>query len=555
MINRQWVREFSSRGLQLRPAAAKMVTSFLKTCDKPEKTAEILVAHTKNYLVSKTGVVSPFVDADVIQAVVELMVEGEQRKEDIGEQNVEEAVRNAMATTDLGDCIQIYNTLTDVRPFEYKRADRAWVPCQGKPKLFAAADMKAKIYQERFYILWQRLLLEGEYVPEAIAKGQPLLPHQKVLTPVESLAGNPGRKVTFGVICSEHSSAGVRRWAIEDLHRSYPVELLVPDSQTLITDGCFVLAEGELVNDVFRISSIDVPPAVGRAVTDDKDDVPSDAFGGNLTNSQLEQLQKSEVEYQDDLFIVLSEVHLDCIRTIDKLGELFQSFEANPPKAYIFMGNFHSSKFVQTQVGVQKYKEGFERLKLILKNQSEHIRNGTRFVFIPGPDDPGAGTLPRAPLPNYLTSDLAQEIPGVVMTSNPCRIRHFSRELVFFRHDILRLMRRHEVLPFRTAAGDPPEPQQVVQEAVRLLFDQAHLVPLPLQESNIIWSCDHALRLYPQPHALFIGGLNKPFDTKDPAGQYNRFASVGPFHHDATFYAYHPLKDEAEKCNVFDAAG
>merc|ERR1711924_434682 len=95
---------------------------------------------------------------------------------------------------------------------------------------------------------------------------------------------------------------------------------------------------------------------------------------------------------------------------------------------------------------------------------------GTRFIFIPGPRDPGAQMLPRTPLTNYLTSDIAKDIPGVILATNPCRMRHFSRELVFFRHDVLKLLRRHEVVPLREAGEAGPPSQEHVHVRWLVLF-------------------------------------------------------------------------------------
>merc|ERR1711953_391484 len=100
-----------------------------------------------------------------------------------------------------------------------------------------------------------------------------------------------------------------------------------------------------------------------------------------------------------------------------------------------------------------------------------HIERGTRFIFVPGPKDPGAQRLPRAPLTDYLTANIAKEIPGVIFATNPCRIRHFSREVVFFRHDVLRLLRRHEVVPLREpGTGGAPSAEHVRTEMVRFLL-------------------------------------------------------------------------------------
>jgi len=185
---------------------------------------------------------------------------------------------------------------------------------------------------------------------------------------------------------------------------------------------------------------------------------------------------------------------------------------------------------------------------------ANHIRCGTRFIFIPGPKDPGVQMLPRVPLPAYLTANLAKEVPGVIFATNPCRIHHMSRELLFFRHDVLRHLRRNEVLPLRepdTGVATSLE-EHARFEMVRFLMDQAHLVPLPLESTNVLWSYDHVLRLYPLPDAIFIGGISQQFDK---TYQECKFASVGPFNRTAEFYVYHPIKEEMEECDVPEREG
>eukprot|EP00927_Polykrikos_kofoidii_P020363 TRINITY_DN19644_c0_g2_i1.p1 TRINITY_DN19644_c0_g2~~TRINITY_DN19644_c0_g2_i1.p1 ORF type:complete len:554 (+),score=92.68 TRINITY_DN19644_c0_g2_i1:135-1796(+) len=553
-MQRAWLREFNALGMQLRPQAARLVTSFLRECEDPQRMAEQLVEHTKAYFRSRQGSVESIIDGDVIQAVITCMHEASEAAAAEGgaaaEELQQEAMRQNIDHMDLGDGVQVFDALVDIHPFDFNLATKDWVPSLHKPQIFPGSATKAKIYCDRYHLLWQRLVLEGELVPEASAGEVKMNPGQRILTPVESLVGSKGRKLTFGLISREHD--GARQWAIEDVHRSYPLDIRVEDFDHLVTDGCFVLAEGELVDDRFRVDNLDVPAAVPREVTMDKDAMPPGAFGGTLTQAQVDTLQRAEQENAEGMYVVLSEVTLDNDRTLEKLDDLFQGYESSlPPVAYVFMGNFCSSPFVHSSEGVRGYRDGFERLKIKMRSLPNHVQRGTRFIFVPGPNDPGAPTLPRAKLSSFLTAGLAKEIPNVIMASNPCRIRHFSRELVFFRHDVLRLLRRHEVVPLRGPEG-PPTPQQVREEVVRLLLDQAHLVPLPLEESNILWNFDHTLRLYPLPHAIFIGGVSQPFEC---VYQQSTFCSVGPFYRDASFYAYHPNKNELEPCDVPDAAG
>lgn len=52
-----------------------------------------------------------------------------------------------------------------------------------------------------------------------------------------------------------------------------------------------------------------------------------------------------------------------------------------------------------------------------------HIQQeGSRFVFVPGPDDPGlGGTLPQPALPTYFSGEITRVLPGAIFTTNPCR--------------------------------------------------------------------------------------------------------------------------------------
>lgn len=558
-MQRAWLREFNSLGLQLRPQAAKLVTAFLQECAEPQQVAEAMVEHTKAYFKSRQGSVDPIIDVDVIYRVLDCMERvGGAAEGAGGDAPAADIVRQQVETLELGDGIQVYNVLTEMKPFDYDLAQRQWTPSAKGPVLFPGVDTKVKIYADRYHLLYQRLLLTGDYVTEAEAGQSGLLPGQRVLTPVESLMGNPGTKTTFGLI-SRTQVEGSRQWVIEDLHKAYPLDFdesrIGEWDYQLITDGSFVIAEGEMAMGQFHVRRLQVPAAVPRLLSRERDQVPQQAFGGSLTDEQIGTLRAREVESSEGFYVVLSEVHLDSIRVLERLTDIFQGYEETvPPAAYVLMGNFSSVPFLPVAESVRAYREGFERVKLIMRHLVNHKHARTRFVFVPGPRDPGAQALPRAPLPGHLTANLAEEQRkegfDVIFATNPCRIRHMSRELVFFRHDVLKLLRRHEVVPLRDPSH--PEilsPQHVRNEMARLLLDQAHLLPLPLQESNIIWAFDHTLRLYPLPHAVFIGGVGKPFDW-EYAGC--TFCSMGPFHRDGTFYSYTPVKDILEPCDVPD---
>lgn len=556
-IQRAWLREFNSLGLQLRPQAAKLVTEFLQTSDDPQQMAEMLVAHTKNYFRTHQGTVDPIIDTEVIQRVITIMHD-QSSGVDPNDPKAFEAARLGVETMNLGDGVQVYSALKDVIPYEFDRANKEWRQRHDGANLFPGVSAKARIYADRYHIIWQRLLIQGPYVAEVDAAAGGALPGQQVLTPVESLVGNLGSKVTFGLLSRAPDDGNqARRWTIEDINRAYPIEFdenaYSMWNHQLVTDGSFVLAEGTMTRDCFQAKRIVIPETIPRSLSEERDQVPVQVFGGSYTDDELGVLKQAEVDNADGLYVVFSEVHLDSVRNGEKLADIFQGYEgATPPSAYIFMGSFCSTPFLPTADGIKAYREGFERLKLMMQHLPNHVKCRTRFIFIPGPQDPGPQRLPQAPLADYVTANIAKEIPNVILATNPCRIRHFTKEMVFFRHDVLKVLRRHEVVPLREPnQPGPPSPQHVQNEMARFLLDQAHLVPLPLQESNILWDFDHTLRLYPLPHAVFIGGASQPFEL---AYKECNFCSVGPFSN-ASFYAYSPVLGEMEPCDAPDRAG
>lgn len=539
-------------GLQLRPQAAKAVGTFLRVQKETEAPAlcERLVEETKAYLRSKAGVVETFIDLSVMETVIANL---SAKLEASGGSH--EALKGVEAW-DPGNCVEVYNTLSQVRPLTFdkgSKADRARVGEKDPlPKLFSSPSSKYKIYHERYNLLRSRTLAQGRFVLEAVANAQGALEAgQEVLTPVGSLVGNPGKKTTFGLL-TRVAGAGPRRWALEDCHKEIPVEFTLEESEHLITDGAFVLARGELVNGIFKVSHLESPPAQSRQGWKENHDVPLTSFGGNLTDDRLGKLEEWE-QGDEGFYVVLSEVHLDSAKVLERLGDLFEGYEqAGPPAAYVFMGNFSSQTFSPTNEGVRLYREGFERLATMLQRLEGHQAKGTGYIFLPGPGDPGPQTLPCPGLPSFLTGSIAEKVPGVVMASNPCRLRHFSRELVFFRHDVLRLLRRHEVVPLREPMGDTVSAKYAQLEMVHFLYDQAHLVPLPLAESNVLWDFDHTLWLYPLPHAVFIGGVSPPFDE---TYKESSFCSVGAFSQHLSFYAFTPVTGLLEICDVPDREG
>jgi hypothetical protein len=114
-------------------------------------------------------------------------------------------------------------------------------------------------------------------------------------------------------------------------------------------------------------------------------------------------------------------------------------------------------------------------------------------VFRPFLSLPGAKVLPKSPIPSYFTSSLREKLPPHTcnFTTNPCRIKYFTQEIVIHRDDILNRMRRQCVIP-PTVKSHPDEEEEedvtsaVTEHLVKTVLDQGKHWLL-VQTSREIW--------------------------------------------------------------------
>eukprot|EP00970_Alexandrium_tamarense_P015658 scaffold5359_cov173-Alexandrium_tamarense.AAC.2 len=253
---------------------------------------------------------------------------------------------------------------------------------------------------------------------------------------------------------------------------------------------------------------------------------------------------------QDGMFVVLSDVHLDSPAVIEKIELMLEGYsDFTPLPIFVFMGNFTSKPLSGASDGTKAMIGYFEDLAAVITKFPNIAAEG-RFVFVPGPNDPGiTGVLPRGPIPNFFTSSLRSKVKHAVFASNPCRMRFFSKEIVFFRDDLVGKMRRHCLLQPREFGDDDVEEDgervrrgssvhKLSQFAVKTVLDQGHLSPLPLSASPIYWQHDHALRLYPFPDALIVGDrVDQYYENYEECDAIN----PGPFSAGFNFVVYRPI--------------
>ena len=312
----------------------------------------------------------------------------------------------------------------------------------------------------------------------------------------------------------------------------------------VFTENCFVLAEGSYDDSVFHVTALGLPPIESSAKT--RDYYGSINFFGGPSKTcvagseKLKLIQQDETN-QDNMFVFVSDLWLDDPKVMAKFRTLLTGYSECPPYLFIICGNFLSKSLGVRQLSV--LKKHFTQLGNLIA-QFPSLTETSRFLFVPGPQDPGPGNiLPRPPLSALLTQDLRDKVPFCEFVSNPCRVQYCSQEIVVYREDIINKM-------CRNALHLPQQLTDVAPHFVKTILSQAHLCPLPLNVRPVYWGYDNAMHLYPLPDLVVCA------DKYDPYNVVNSECCVmnpGSFSKNKfRFNVYWPASREVEECKIED---
>mmetsp|Transcript_33642 Transcript_33642/g.76076 ORF Transcript_33642/g.76076 Transcript_33642/m.76076 type:complete len:410 (+) Transcript_33642:176-1405(+) len=371
------------------------------------------------------------------------------------------------------------------------------------------------------------------------------------LTTVDALLGadtTGGDKLILGMITQVEEG----EYYLEDLNGSVALNLAGCEmTPGLFTEGCIVLTLGHMGNDGrFQCLRMGFPPPEPRSEALEAIGPSLDLFKSGFTRPQLARMQELEAKDSDAMFVLVSDLNLDKPGVLEKLRTMFEAFEeCEPLPLFVLIGDFTSKPIVGDAAQLVNH---FKALADLI-SEFEHLASEGKFVFVPGPKDPGAGnTLPRPPLASVFTSYLKEKVPHARFASNPCRLRYFASEIVVMREDVVKKMSRNVIVPPAAGAERPdmsqddgPESSEmdVTEHLVKTLVDQAHLCPLPLSVRPVHWAHDHALRLYPAPSMLVLADRSDQFSWR-----YEDCLAINPgsFPTDFSFVVYRPASDEIE---------
>lgn len=475
---------FKMRGLILRPESSRFLLQVLESVS-PAELEEVLERVLDS--VEKQPLSSSMVDLCVLEAAVQ------------------DCSQSCDETID-----HVFNIIGafDVPRFIFSTERKKFVPISMTnhplPKLCGQARDKAELFRERYTILQQRTHRHELFTPPVIGSAQDEGRNKFQLKTVEALLGSSarlGEVIVLGMITQLREG----KFYLED--PSGTVQLDISKAQFhsgLYTESCFVLAEGWYEDSVFHVSAFGFPPTEPSSFTR--------AYFGNVNffggpsstavkaSAKLKQLEE---ENEDAMFVLVSDVWLDSVEVLEKIHTMFSGYSALPPTCFIFCGSFSSAPYGRTQL--RSLRDSFKALAdLICEFPSIH--SSSRFVFVPGPEDPGPGAvLPRPPLAEHITEEFQQRVPLSVFTTNPCRIQYCSQELVIIREDLVNKM-------CRNCVRLPSSSLDIPTHFVKTVLSQGHLTPLPLYVCPVFWAYDHTLRLYPVPDVIVFADKYDPFN-------------------------------------------
>ncbi|CAN1266695.1 DNA polymerase epsilon subunit B [Linum perenne] len=483
-------KKFKIRGYALKVDALEEILSFVNRYqDAEEEALELLLDHLLSEH-RKLGVKSSIIDKELVSRAVSSLLEAD------------EAVEEDPSSVSPHSALRVIDAFS-IPKYCYHAIKKQFHQHVGRLPIQGDASAKSALYRDRFLLLLQRVQRLQHFSKPAFDSDISDCGSCEI-APIQSLVGKMGTKWVMGLISQ-------------------------------LEDGHFFLEDLTA-----SVKSCGFPPLEDREKSL-KALGGHDFFGGG-TLSKEEALRLADLEKRavNDMFVVLYDIWLDDEEVMKKLETVLDGFESQEvvPSLFVFMGNFCSLPCNLSFHSMKTLRVQFGKLGQMISAHTR-LKDQSRFLFIPGPDDAGPSTaLPRCPLPKYLTEELWNHVPSAIFSTNPCRIKFYTQEIVFFCHDLQYRMRRSCLIPPSTEETDDD-----FKHLVATITHQSHLCPLPLIVQPVIWNYDHSLHLYPSPHTIVLGDNSSQKEFK-----YTDITCFNPgsFSNDSTFVAYRPCTQEVE---------
>lgn len=458
--------------------------------------------------------------------------------------------------------------------------------------LHVQARTKTGLYRERLTYVYQRVMRNPTFamgVADANARRSANRNKRVALTPIDALVSGGGDvdeiHHVLGILTRGADEDDL--W-IEDLNGRLPLDMgkCQPTTAGLFVEGCVVIIIGRLIypemevdedddamveqdggehqtsrkkmsgkKTVFQVEMLGMPPGESKEMSERANPGCGYQLSGRppVSATDQEAMRTLEMESIETMFVVISDVHLDDPDTMESMKTLFRGFADSPPQLFVLMGDFSKRPFGygnsstnENQITATEFGDLFERLADLMRETPSLLESATRWVFVPGPNDPSAGPreiLPRPSLPKFISERFMDCLPAscrVNFTTNPSRVYFYNQEIVFFRNDAIAKMRRNCVVP-------PPNDAEISELFVKTVVDQAHLCPMLMDISPMYCEHERALRLYPLPDVIVMADHYGQYQWKlSECGVFN----PGSFSADGSFVVYRPATMTTEYSSV-----
>ncbi|KAL4578900.1 hypothetical protein LXL04_015031 [Taraxacum kok-saghyz] len=526
-------RKFKMRGYSLRVDALSEILSFLSNYEDAEyeslkdEALELLLD-----FLQQQSLKSSILDLEAVQRVINLVREAVSATED-------------NPGTSMSSSFTVIDAFL-IPKFRYDPIRKMFCEHTGRLPIHGDASSKTWLYRDRFLLLSQRLSRIPHFSTSSFNSDLSEFGSYEI-SKIQSLVGRTGVSWVMGVISQLEDG----HFYLEDLTAAVEIKtwvflnIIYNITTGYFSENTIVLAQGEMLLDgTFQVQTFGFPPLEDREKSISLF-TGHDYFGGGaLSREDTIRLAEMESMAVNEMFVILSDVWLDHEevheKTLRKLNIVLDGYEKVEvvPSLFVLMGNFCSHPFNLSYNSLSSMRSDFGKLGEMIANHPR-LKEHSRFLFVPGPDDAGPSTaLPRCALPQYITEEFLKHVPNAIFASNPCRIKFYTQEIVFFRQDLLYRMRRSCLIPPTTQETTEP-----FEHLVATITHQSHLCPLPLTVQPIIWNYDHALHLYPTPHTIVLGDR-----SEQKAFKYTGTTCFNPgsFSNDKTFVVYRPYNQEVE---------
>ncbi|KAJ8653970.1 hypothetical protein O0I10_010419 [Lichtheimia ornata] len=427
----------------------------------------------------------------------------------------------------------------DMPRMYYDIRRKGFVKYATTPSLMSTPKEKSELYRDRLQLVKQRVLRDEHF--DQSSSSQTIDPDSSSylkITPIKALIGRDREHfLLFGMLTQLEDG----KVFLEDEDANVQLDLSqCAYTSGFFTDHTFVLVEGLYGDDhVFHVYEMGFPPAEPRTTSENFTHV--DFLDLQKPTIDKHRLKAEEESNEDVFFAIISDVHLDEPMVIPSLRRVFERYSSTRiPLAFILIGNFSRQAFSYTGQNTGPYKDSFTVLADLIFEFQE-IASNSYFIFVPGCRDPWGGlSLPQPALPEFLTSRVQHKVRRAIFTSNPCRIRYCTQDIVVYREDLFNALSRNALLAPRLEEDEEPS-----KHLIRTIIDQGHLSPLPLTKRPIYWAYDHSMRLYPLPHALILADECETFGV---TYQGTHCLNPGSFPNSSfSWREYFPAKQTSEK--------